>query len=161
MRPMCQTILRSQKEEKPPETPTVVVHRPDSTFLETPERINSSPEPGMSPSGPHNRRDREQPSGGSELKTPAPIKPSKTSHGDAVPSQQGKSSRRQPPRRQSRSSEKHNISPSRRNGFQSPCNVYLFMPYLHFETDKNRKAMLRACAYTNGQYGDSRHVVDT
>ena len=140
---MCQTIHRSKEDEKPPETPKVVVHEPDSALLETPERVSSSPELGISPSGFNNLEERERAFGSSELKTPTEIKQSKGKINDAA-RQQGKLPRRQPSRRQSRSSDKLNLSPSRRGGFQSLCNVYLFMPYLHFETDTNRKAMVRA-----------------
>ena len=142
MRPMCQTIRRAQEDEKPPETPAVVIHEPDAVLLETPERVNSSPEPWMSPLGISTPEDREQASGGSELRTPIATRPIRMRNGDATSRQsQPRHSRRPPSRRPSRDSL--GPSPSRR-GFHSVWNMYLFMPYLHFETDANRKAMVRA-----------------
>jgi hypothetical protein len=142
MRPMCQTVRRAQEDEKPPETPVVVIHEADPSLLETPERINSSPEPWMSPLGIHTPEDREHASGGAELRTPIATRPPRMRNSDQTSRQgQPRPSRRQPSRRQSRDSL--GPSPSRR-GLHYLCNVYFFMPYLHFETDANRKAMVRA-----------------
>ena len=146
MRPICHIVHKTQEEEKPPETPIVVIHEADAPFMsQTPERINSSPEPWASPSSSRRTENQDQASAGAQLKTPTAIKPGKKQYDQASRQQgQGKPPRRQPTRRPSSRSDKFSLSPSRRGDFKSLCNLYFFMPYLHFETDANRKAMLSA-----------------
>lgn len=133
MRPMCQTIHRAQEEDKPPETPVVIIHEADAAFLEsTPERLNSSPEPYVSNNGPNRREDQEQSSGGAELRTPTATRPRRARSNQQPRQQPGQARTPTRPlsRKQSRSSDKFHPSPSRRSGFRSLCNVYFFMPYL-------------------------------
>lgn len=125
MRPMCQTVHQSQDAEKPPETPVVIIHEADG-FLETPERVNSSPETFVSSAGQSRPDDQAQSSGGSELRTPTTARQSRSRRNDTTTQQQGQRNapRRQPSRRKSRSSSKFNLSGG------GLCNIYFFMPYL-------------------------------
>lgn len=145
MRPMCQTIHRSdQDDENLPSTPTVVVHDTDATLLETPERINSSPEPWLPSQGTNNSTDEgQQAPVETELRTPTASRPNRGGRGHAAPRAhiQNREPRKHPSRKQSRNSIRG--SPGK-PGPRSLCNIYFFMPYLHFETHENRKAMMRA-----------------
>ena len=133
MRPVCH-IVHKKEDEKPPETPIVVIHEADAPFMsQTPERLNSSPEPWASPSSLKRTENQDQAPAGTQLKTPTAAKPGKRQDDPASRQQgQSKQTRRQPARKQSTRSDKFSLSPSRRGDLRSLSNLYFFMPYLQY-----------------------------